>query len=161
MATSSSPGRMCATGRRRRMATSCSCTRRSLDQVVDRASLVTRISKEGQVLTDVSYFVKNRGNPNLRLTLPAGTDLWSALVNGVPVVPVKDKDANLIPLPQRADPNAVLRVDLKLASKSSGASRVGVAAPILNAPVMLAEWKLEPDTGQRLAFLKGALTPVT
>ncbi|TAK90436.1 MAG: hypothetical protein EPO07_20400 [Verrucomicrobia bacterium] len=134
---------------------------KSLDQVVDRASLVTRISKEGQVITDVSYFVKNRGNPNLRLTLPAGTELWSAMVNGVSVVPVKDKDANLIPLPQRADPNAVLKLDLKLASKSLGASRVSVAAPILNAPVMLAEWKLEPDTGQRLAFLTGSLTPVT
>src|SRR5262249_39313122 len=38
--------------------------------------------------------------------------------------------------------------------------RVNVAAPILNAPVMLAQWKLEPDTGQRLAYRKGTLTPV-
>src|SRR5690606_23023388 len=62
----------------------------SLSQVVDRATLVTRISKEGQVLTDVCYLVKNRGNPNFRLTLPPGTDLWSATVNGTSVVPVKD-----------------------------------------------------------------------
>lgn len=134
---------------------------KSLDQVVDRASLVTRISKEGQVLTDVSYFVKNRGNPNFRLTLPAGTELWSALVNGSPVVPVKDKEANLIPLPQRVDPNSVLKLDLKLAAKSGNATHVQVAAPIVNAPVMLAEWKLEPDAGQRLAFVKGSLAPVS
>jgi hypothetical protein len=133
---------------------------KSLDQVVDRASLVTRISKEGQVITDVSYLVKNRGNPNFRLTLPAGVELWSAMVNGASVVPVKDKDANLIPLPQRADPNAVLKLELKLASKSAGASRVTVAAPIVNAPVMLAEWKLEPDTGQRLIYRGGSLTPI-
>ena len=44
----------------------------SLAQVVDRASLTTRISKEGQALTDVRYFVKNRGNPNFRVTLPDG-----------------------------------------------------------------------------------------
>ncbi len=132
---------------------------KSLDQVVDRASLLTRISKEGQVLTDVSYFVKNRGNPNFRVTLPAGVELWSATVNGASVVPVKDGDANLIPLPQRADPNAVLKLDLKLASKSKDSKRVTVAAPIVNAPVMLAEWKLEPDAGQRLAFVKGSLTP--
>ena len=56
--------------------------------------------------------------------------------------------------------NAVLQVDLKLASKSKDAQRVTVAAPIVNAPVMLAEWKLEPDAGQRLAFVKGSLTPV-
>ena len=44
----------------------------SLAQVVDRASLATRISKEGQALTDVRYFVKSRGNPNFRVTLPDG-----------------------------------------------------------------------------------------
>lgn len=131
----------------------------SLSQIVDRASLVTRISKEGQVLTDASYLVKSRGNPNFRLTLPAGTELWSATVNGASVVPVKDKDANLIPLPQRADPNAVLKLDLKLAAKSANASRVKVAAPIVNAPVMLAEWKLSPDAGQRLVYRSGSLTP--
>src|SRR6185369_17259489 len=31
----------------------------SLSLVVDRASLTTRISKEGQILTDARYFVKN------------------------------------------------------------------------------------------------------
>ncbi|HYS14615.1 MAG TPA: hypothetical protein VEN28_14995, partial [Burkholderiaceae bacterium] len=81
-------------------------------------------------------------------------------MNGASVVPVKDGNANLIPLPQRADPNAVLKLDLKLAAKSSNPSRVNVAAPIVNAPVMLAEWKLEPDTGQRLTYRKGSLTPM-
>jgi hypothetical protein len=76
----------------------------SLAQVVDRASLDTHISKEGQVLTDVSYFVKSRGNPNFRLTLPDGTELWSATVNGAAVVPVIDGKSDLIPLPQHADP---------------------------------------------------------
>ncbi|HWX20624.1 MAG TPA: hypothetical protein VN578_12060 [Candidatus Binatia bacterium] len=132
----------------------------SLSQVVDRASLTTRISKEGQVLTDVRYYVKNRGNPNLRLTLPAGTKLWSATVNDAPVVPVMDGEANLIPLPQRADPASALKVDLKLAAPSKDSKRVGVSAPLVNAPVMLAEWKLEPDTGQRLAYRTGSLTPI-
>jgi hypothetical protein len=132
----------------------------SLSQVVDRASLTTRISKEGQVIMDVRYFVKNRGNPNLRLSLPAGTELWTAMVNGAPVVPVTDAGANLIPLPQGTDPNAVLTLDLKLASRSKEPARVNVAAPLVAAPVMLAEWKLEPDTGQRLVYSAGSLTPL-
>lgn len=133
---------------------------KSLDQVVDRASLVTRISKEGQVLTSATYFVKSRGNPNFRLTLPAGVELWSALVNGATVVPVKDRDANLIPLPQQADPNAVLKLELKLAAKSGNSEQVAVAVPIVSAPVMLAEWKIEPDAGQHLIYQRGSLTPV-
>jgi hypothetical protein len=133
---------------------------KSLNQVVDRASLRTRISKEGQLLTEASYFVKNRGNPNFRLTLPAGVALWSATVDGATVVPVKDGNANLIPLPHRADPNAVLALDLKFASTSSVPTRVTVAAPIVAAPVMLVEWKLEPGTGQRLTYRNGSLTPI-
>ena len=132
----------------------------SLSQVVDRALLVTRVSKEGQVLTDVRYFVKSRGHPHFRLTLADGTDLWSATVNGAAVVPVKDGKANLIPLPQRADPNAVLTLDLKLAKTSSVPTRVSVTAPVVEAPMMLVEWKFEPDVGQRLAFISGSLTPV-
>lgn len=131
----------------------------TLSLVVDRAALTTRISKDGEVITDAQYFVKNRGNPHLRLNLPAGTTLWSATVNGVTVVPVKDGDANLIPLPQKADPNTVQRLDLKLASKSANAARVLAAAPIVAAPVMLAEWRLEPDTGRRLTYRRGSLAP--
>jgi hypothetical protein len=131
----------------------------SLSQVVDRASLTTRISKEGQVITDARYFVKNRGNPNFRLTLPPGVELWSAMVNGSAVVPVTDAKANLVPLPQHADPNAVLTIDLKLAAVSKDPKHVPVAAPILNAPVMFAEWTVSPDTGQRLAWSGGSLTP--
>jgi hypothetical protein len=132
----------------------------SLSQVVDRASLTTRISKEGQVLTEAHYFIKNRGNPHFRLTLPPGNELWSATVNGAPVVPVTDGKANLIPLPQRADPNAVLTLDLQLATRSNDPKRVSVSAPVLNAPVLLAEWKLQPDTGQRLSYRGGQLTPL-
>ena len=130
----------------------------SLSQVVDRASLTSHISKEGQVLTDVRYFVKNRGHPNFRLQLPPGTQLWSAAVNGVAVVPVTDAQANLIPLPQQADPNAVLLLDLKLAATNTP-KLITVTAPIVNAPVMLAEWKLLPDTGQRLVYRRGSLAP--
>ena len=131
----------------------------SLNQIVDRASLETRISKEGQAVTAIRYFIKNRGNPHFRLTLPAGAQLWSASVNGAEAVPVSDGAASLIPLPQSADPNAVLELDLKLASSSSDAQHVRVEAPVADAPVMLAEWKLEPDTGQRLVYQDGSVMP--
>ena len=132
----------------------------SLAQVVDRASLTTRISKEGQAITDVRYFVKSRGNPNFRVTLPGGTQLWSATVNNTAVVPVTDGASNLIPLPQHADPDTVLTIDLKLAARSPDARTVSLATPTVAAPVMLAEWKLQPDEGQQLQFHSGTLTPV-
>jgi hypothetical protein len=132
----------------------------SLSQVVDRASLHTQVSKEGQVVTTVRYFVKNRGHPHLKLSLPADTQLWSAAVNGTPVVPVVDAGANLIPLPAGKDPNAVLTLELKLASRSKAANHLRLTTPQIDAPVMLAEWGLEPDTGQRLVYQSGSLTPI-
>ncbi|MFN0127496.1 MAG: hypothetical protein ACKV19_12505 [Verrucomicrobiales bacterium] len=131
----------------------------SISQIVDRASLTTQISKEGQVLTDAQYFVKNRGNTHFRIVLPTDTQLWSASVNGASVVPVTDGDANLIPLPQQADPNAALDIKLKLASRSKDARLLTVETPTVAAPVMLAEWKLSPDTAQRLSYRGGSLTP--
>lgn len=131
----------------------------SLAQVVDRAALTTRISKEGQAVTDARYFVKSRGNPNFRITLPAGMELWSATVNDKPAVPVTDQSSILIPLPQHTDPNAVLALDLQVAATSAVPTRVSLAAPIVAAPVMLAQWQIEPDQGQRLLYRSGTLTP--
>jgi hypothetical protein len=131
----------------------------SLNQIVDRASLETRISKEGQAVTAIRYFIKNRGNPHFRLTVPAGEKLWSVYVNAIEAVPVSDGAASLIPLPQYADPNAILELDLKMASASSDPAQVRVEAPVSDAPVMLTEWKLEPDTGQRLVYQDGSVMP--
>jgi hypothetical protein len=53
----------------------------------------------------------------------------------------------------------VLELDLKMASPSSDSQHVRVEAPVADAPVMLAEWKLEPDTGQRLVYQDGSVMP--
>jgi len=81
-------------------------------------------------------------------------------VNDAAVAPVKDGNASLIPLPLGADPDAVLKLDLKLAAKSPTAERIRVETPIVSAPVMLAEWQLKADPGQRLVYRSGSLTPV-
>lgn len=132
----------------------------SLNQVADRASLTTRISQEGQVITDARYFIKNRGNPQLRVFIPAGSELWSVQVDGKRAVPALEGKASVVPLPQTKDPNALITVDLKLTSRPKSARRVNVSTPSIDAPVLLADWKLEPDAGHRLEFLRGTLTPV-
>lgn len=131
----------------------------SLAQVVDRAALTTRISRQGQAVTDARYYVKSRGNPNFSVTLPAGTELWSATINDKPAVPVTDQNSVLVPLPQHTDPNAVLTLDLQVAATSSVPARVSLAAPVVGAPVMLAKWQIEPDQGQRLEYQSGTLKP--
>jgi hypothetical protein len=131
----------------------------SVSQIVDRASFQTTVAKEGQILTDARYFLKNRGNPNFRLTIPPGTQLWSATINGTRVVPVSDGNSSLVPLPQSADPDTVLELHLTLAAQSHNSENFVIDAPVAGAPVMLADWKMNPDPGLRLTYQGGSLKP--
>ncbi len=130
-----------------------------VSQVIDRAALATRISAEGQVVTDARYFVKNKGAPHLRLRLVPGSELWSVTADGAPVVPVRDGEQNLIPLPHQADPDVVTELDVKTAARATGSRRLTLEAPVVSAPVLLAEWRLEPATGRRLVYRGGTLRP--
>ena len=131
----------------------------TLPQVVDRAAIETRVSQEGQILTTVRYFVKNKGRSNLRIVTPPDSRLWEATVDGRRVVPVRDGDADLLALPQTTDPNAIHRVRLQLAAKSKDSRRLTLTAPAVRAPVLLTQWTLQPDENHRLRFRGGTLTP--
>lgn len=131
----------------------------TIGQVVDRAALTTRVSREGQVITDARYFLKNKGAPNIRLLVPDGAELWSVTVNGKSVVPVTDGRTNLVPLLLQVDPNAVQDLEVKIASHAKSPGRLTVVAPVISAPVLLSEWRMEPDAGRRLIYRGGTLTP--
>ena len=129
------------------------------DQVVDRAAIQTEVSGEGQVLSSVQFLLKSKGRAHLRMTVPAGVELWSSQVNSAKVIPVSDGADILVPLPQGGDPNSVITVDLKLASKSSKASDVTVALPVVAAPILQTTWTLGSESNHRLIFLGGTMSP--
>lgn len=131
----------------------------TVNQVVDRASFRTRISSEGSAVTDLRYLVKSKGNAHLRITVPEGATLWSAKVQGRDVVPVTDQSETLIPLPQNVVPNTIIPVDLKIAAKAVDERKIRLALPKIAAPILLADWQVEPDTGRRLRYRGGVLSP--
>jgi hypothetical protein len=121
------------------------------DQVVDFARLSSRVSRDGQVVTDVQYYVKTHGRKALRLTLPPGVRLWEVLVDKVAAAAQVDGGDTLIPLPPRANPNEPVLVALRLGQAAGpSVSTVEVRAPRLVAPVMVTQWTLEPDGGRAL-----------
>ncbi|MEI7732755.1 MAG: hypothetical protein WCO56_24500 [Verrucomicrobiota bacterium] len=132
----------------------------TMHQVADRAVLNTHISREGEVVTTANYFVKNQGYAHLRVTLPEGTELWEAKVNGKKVVPVLDQKETLIPLPPKSDPSAILNVEVKLASKSPDKTRIKLETPTLKSPVLQTEWRLVPDEQYRLQHEGGSVAPI-
>src|SRR5690606_24272780 len=77
----------------------------TVDQVVDFATLSSRVARDGQVVTQARFFVKTRGRKALRLELAEGVKLWESRVDGEVVNARADGGWMLVPLPARLNPN--------------------------------------------------------
>lgn len=122
----------------------------TIEQAVDFMKLESRISRDGQWVTDAGFFVKSRGRGVLRTTLPKGAVLWDATVNGEAVNAQNDGGATLIPLPLKTDPNEAVQVSLRYGASGDEAKLVKLAAPLLDAPVIIGEWRVTGDDGRQL-----------
>ena len=123
----------------------------TVDQVVDFAKLSSQVSRDGQVVTDVHYFVKTRGQKALRLVIPAGMKLWETRVDGEMTNARVDGDQTIIPLPARLNANEPVSVTLRLGQAAGGAgSIVKLIAPRTIAPTVIDEWTLRSDSGYLL-----------
>ncbi|MDR2862997.1 MAG: hypothetical protein LBV54_03860 [Puniceicoccales bacterium] len=129
----------------------------TLNQVVDFASLSTRVSHDGQIVTEARYLVKSHGHPHLRLTPPAGLKLWTARVDNADVLPVTDAATTLIPLPARPDANTLLTVDLRFAGTAADTAKIRLDAPALGAPIINTRWEVTPDKETSLNPIAGNL----
>ncbi len=122
----------------------------SLGQFVDFAELSSRVSGDGDVVTDARFFVKSRGLPVLRVRLPEGASLWESEVEGQQVNARKDGAETLVPLPPKADPNEPVEVLLRYGVGSTGKRAARLVAPALAAPLVVGEWTVRGDEGRQL-----------
>jgi hypothetical protein len=122
----------------------------TIDQVVDFQKLSSRVSRDGQWVTDARIFVKTRGQSALRLIFPKDAMLWEAKVDGEPVNARSDGGETLVPLPSRADPNQAVEVSLRFGARAAKPARPVLRAPRLDAPVVIGEWTITGDEGRQL-----------
>ncbi|MFA7234301.1 MAG: hypothetical protein WC076_09330 [Terrimicrobiaceae bacterium] len=122
----------------------------TVDQLVDFAKLSSRISRDGQVVTDARYFVKTRGRKALRIGLPEGVELWEARADKEIVNARIDGDQTLIPLPPKLNPNEPVEVVLRLGQTAKRARSPVLVSPKTQAPTVISEWTVTGDPGQLL-----------
>lgn len=139
-----------------------------LDRVADHITLQTRISAEGEAVTEASYYVKNTSQQFLNMTLPAGARLWSSSVDGENVQALNDgKGSVLIPIKRLRDANTPSRVDLTYAETRPALhwlSTVSLEAPRCNSQSVFARWTvlwpdrfaLRPQGGNMMPAEQGA-----
>ncbi|HOX45284.1 MAG TPA: hypothetical protein PK668_16935 [Myxococcota bacterium] len=63
---------------------------------IDRVRAFTKITEEGNVITDLRLSLRNRLRHSLKLGLPEGTKVSSALLDGQPFNPSRDEDGKLL-----------------------------------------------------------------
>ncbi len=120
-------------------------------QVVEFSEANSRVSPDGELVTDLVYYVKSRGERTLRLQLPAEpVRLWAVSVNGRPVTARQAGSDTLIPLPGNADLNAPIEVSLRLGKPASEKQHVSLALPKVFAPVLKTQWNVQGDENHLL-----------
>lgn len=127
----------------------------TVEQVVDFVKLASQVSRDGQWVTEATFFVKSKRREVLRMTLPKGSVLWETKVQGETANPREDQGEIVIPLPQKNDLNQAVEVTLRYGQQSAKADRVHLSAPILQAPTVMGEWTIEGDDGRVLTPLAG------
>lgn len=122
----------------------------TVDQLIDFAELSSRISRDGQIVTDARYFVKTRGRKALRFVLPADVKLWEARADKQIVNAQIDGNQTLIPLPPKLNPNEAVEVVLRLGQTAKHARSPVLISPQTQAPTVISEWTVSGDSGQQL-----------
>lgn len=117
-----------------------------LGQIADYVNLDTQLTRDGESVTTVNYFIKNATRQHLRLKLPEGANLWSIkMVNEEggkeDVLSQRDGEFVLVPVRRLRDPNTALQIEVvyALTHGEPGFFRTGLRRMVLTAPVM-------PDT---------------
>ncbi|MCA9217663.1 MAG: hypothetical protein KDB27_31555 [Planctomycetales bacterium] len=132
----------------------------TVGQVVEFSEANSQVSKDGELVTDVLYYVKTRGQRSLRIQLPEDpVRLWEVTVNGQTVTARRVDDATLIPLPGGTDPNVPIEVRLRLGKPVVSERRPELTLPVVFAPVLKTQWNVAGDEKHVLVPGGGTVTP--
>jgi hypothetical protein len=117
-----------------------------LAAVADRGVATTMITSEGRALTEVSLQVRNRAQPFLKLTLPAGATLASVEVADQPAKPVLGADGIRVPLLRPgfrpAGPYSVSFVYMHAGTPFGRKGDLQMSLPKMDLPVGIIEWEV-------------------
>ncbi len=132
----------------------------TVSQVVEFSEAESRVSRDGELVTEVLYYVKSRGERSLRIRIPdEPVRMWEVSVDGSPVTARRSGDETLIPLPGGIDPSIPVEVRLRLGKPAVSESRPELMLPVVFAPVLKTEWSIEGDDQRVLVPAGGTVDP--
>jgi len=132
----------------------------TVTQLVEFSEANSRVSQDGELVTEVLYYVKSRGQRTFKIKLPdPPVRLWEVSVDGQPVTARQADNATLIPLPGGMDPNIPVKVRLRLGKPTVSETSPVLTLPIVFAPVLKTEWDISGDEQRVLVPNGGTVEP--
>jgi hypothetical protein len=131
-----------------------------LNALVDKADLVSVISEDGQMMTELTLSVRSSARQHLEMRLPPGAEVWSAFVNGIAVRPSVRDQTLLLPLERAGADDQVVRVELTSVGHVQFPHKRGVVqlvSPTLDMPVKDARWDLFVPPDYEYARFRGSM----
>ena len=129
----------------------------------EHAVATTLVTVEGRTLTEVQLWVRNRAQPFMKVTLPAGATMVSVEVAGETAKPVSGTDGTRVPLLRtgfRPDgPYPVSFVYLHAGEAFAKRGDTEMALPRFDVPVSVLEWELFLPDRYRLKPTAGNVIP--
>ena len=117
-----------------------------LAAVAERAVATTLLTAEGRALTEVTLWLRNRAQPFMKVSLPAGASIVSVEVAGAAAKPVEGADGSRVPLlrpgfrPEGTYPVSFVYLHAGAAFLKKGDMQA--ALPRMDIPINLVEWEL-------------------
>lgn len=114
--------------------------------IAERAVATTLVTSEGRTLTEVVLWIRNRAQPFMKVTLPAGATLLSVEVAGEAAKPVTAADGTRVPLLRTgfrpAGSYPVSFVYLNAGAPFGKRGDAQMALPKFDLPVSVLKWEL-------------------
>jgi len=132
-----------------------------LASTVDSANAVTVLTRDGQSVTRVAYYVRNHLKQFVTLDLPAGAEIWSAFVNGRAVKPSRNKAGQiLVPLDKSGMGSADAAFPVEIVYYGRGpalglAGRTTPSLPKIDLPISQLLWSVYAPENDRLLYAGG------
>ena len=131
-----------------------------LDQVIEHSSFKTRVSVNGERITEVTCWLKNSNHQHFKLQLPEKSNLWKAKVDGKTVrCTTQDKHLQ-VPIPINSDPNKTIKVEFTYAEKGPALAEglaLSVKSPSFSVPSIYNEWNLNMPGGFSISKNDGSM----
>ncbi len=133
--------------------------------VAEHGTATTLVTSEGRMLTEVTLRVRNRAQPFMKVTLPAGATILSVEVAGETAKPVRGADGARIPLLRPgfrpAGPYSVSFVYLHGGPAFGKRGESQMILPKLDVPVSVLEWELFLPDRYSAKAVGGNVLPAT